>query len=469
MAKIILGFLFKRRSVTFKNKKQEYFEFLDYVPGITFINKDDENIFHVLSGKYMGEYANDLKEGSSDFVFLPEDLEYAIEKNDNTINYNNIRKIRMANCIKYKYYVRDKSGKSLERPKDKDFLTFLEKRDNKGNSGFYEEEFEKTSDISTMYASIKKTIISQDEQIMQILTALFKNQRVINSSLDIDTIAKLKENILVFGSTGTGKTEILKRISKLYNVPIVIEDATSLSETGYEGRDVVDMLDDLFHEADCNLDNAEKGILVIDEFDKLAEKSEDHETHVSRLGVQRSLLKLLDGATFYLDDTKFDTSKLTIVVLGAFTGITIGDDYKNITTKDFIDYGIIRELIGRFSKTIAMNPLTKEDIIKILKESDFSPLYVYKKLFDLLGVGFNYDDEFVEYIADIAISKESGARSLKTVVDECIGSALFKIFAGEYSDISLVKPQGDDNPPYVLTKKVHEAKKSGFFGRNKKD
>ena len=107
-------------------------------------------------------------------------------------------------------------------------------------------------------------------------------------------------------------------------------------------------------------------------------------------------------------------------------------------------YGIMRELIGRFSKTIAMNPLSKEDIIKILKESDFSPLNTYKKLFDMLEVNFDFSDEFIEYIAELAITKQSGARSLKTVFDDCISSALFRIFAGEYSSISLVKPD-DEN------------------------
>ena len=326
-----------------------------------------------------------------------------------------------------------------------------------------------------MYLSIKKTIISQDEQIMQILTALFKNQKVVNSDLDMDLIAKLKENILIYGSTGTGKTEILKRISKLYNIPLVIEDATSLSEIGYQGRNITDMLEDLYLAADNDIDLAEKGILVIDEFDKLAEKSEDNNSHVSRLGVQRSLLKLLDGSLFYFDDKKFDTSKLTVVALGAFTGIiddkklnknTIGfgnniirekvncDDYSKVSSNDFINYDIMRELIGRFSKTIAMNPLTKEDIIKILKESDFSPLNTYKKLFDMLEVEFDFTDEFIEYIAEQAISKQSGARSLKTVFDDCISSALFRIFAGEYSSISLVKPNDENNKPYVLTKKI---------------
>ena len=99
-----------------------------------------------------------------------------------------------------------------------------------------------------------------------------------------------------------------------------------------------------------------------------------------------------------------------------------------------------------------MNTLGKEDIIKILKESDFSPINTYKKLFEILGVKYDFNDEFIEYIADLAIKQNSGARSLKTVFDECISSALFRIFAGEYSEISLIKPNDDNEKPYVLKK-----------------
>lgn len=183
-------------------------------------------------------------------------------------------------------------------------------------------------------------------------------------------------------------------------------------------RNITDILKDLCLAANGNIKLAEKCILVIDEFDKLAEKSGYNQPHVSRLGVQRSLLKLLDGTLFYFDNNQFDSSRLTVV--GAFIGITNGDDYKKLTTEDFMKYGIMRELIGRFSKTIAMNPLEKEDIIKILKDSDFSPLNAYQKLFEMLQVKFEFNDDFIEYIADLAIAKKSGTRSLKTVFDDCI-------------------------------------------------
>jgi len=476
MARLSVGYLFKKKFVIYQSKKFEIFEFVDYVTAISFTNTSDNERCNIISGNNVGSYASVINKNANeedDFIFIHDDLSEAIEKNKNKVNFVEIRKNKIS--ITAKYYLRKDNGVGLTRLFNNDLITFLEKESSKDKLKYDEKiesdsynmlyesgkdeikeskEFEKNTDISAMYSTIKKTVISQDEQIMQILTSLFKNQKVVESDLDTDLIAKLKENILIYGSTGTGKTEILKRISKLYNIPIVIEDATSLSEAGYQGRKITDMLEDLCLAANGNIKLAEKGILVIGEFDKLAEKSGDNQSHVSRLGVQRSLLKLLDGTLFYFGDKQFDSSRLTIVGIGAFTGITNGDDYKQLTTEDFVKYGIIRELIGRFSKTIAMNSLEKEDIIKILKNSDFSPLNTYKKLFEMLQVQFEFTDDFIEYIADLAIAKKSGARSLKTVFDDCISSALFRIFAGEYSGISLVKPDGENEKTYILTKKI---------------
>ena len=462
MLNLSIGYLFKKEHITYQSKKWEIFEFVDYITAISFINTDNNERCNILSGSYAGSYASaiDKNANEEDLIFISDSLSDAIKDNENKVNFDQVRVNRIVSTAKY--YLRNDNGTGLTKLVNNDLVNFLEKDSAKGKSEFDEEVFEKNTDISTMYSSIKKTIISQDEQIMQILTALFKNQKVVESDLDIDLIAKLKENILIYGSTGTGKTEILKRISKLYNIPIVIEDATSLSETGYQGRKITDMLEDLCSAANGDIKLAEKGILVIDEFDKLAERSGDNQSHVSRLGVQRSLLKLLDGTLFYFDNKQFDSSRLTVVGVGAFTGIKSGDDYKQLTTEDFMDYGIMRELIGRFSKTIAMNPLEKEDIIKILKNSDFSPLNTYKKLFEILQVQFEFSDGFIEYIADLAITKKSGARSLKTVFDDCISSALFRIFAGEYSGISLIKPNAENEKPYILTK---TQKKKGLFKR----
>lgn len=445
---INVGVLFQLKCVKFKLKKYEIFEFVDFVAAICFTNTNNQKVCTILNGPRNVEVAFMFGEEliEDKYYFNALSLSDAVKLADNRVDFSKIRTIIRAEMAN-KYHV-IKNGE-LEEVTNKALISYLDSL--KKEKTFSEGAFDGETDISKMYNSIKQTIISQDEQIMQILTALFKNQKVVDSNLDSDLIAKLKENIIIYGSTGTGKTEILKRISKLYKIPIVIEDATSLSEVGYTGRNVTDMLEDLYIAADRNLELAQKGILVIDEFDKLAEKDSEG-THVSRFGVQRSLLKILDGSEIYFNNIKFDTSKLTIVALGAFTGITSGDEYKNLTSDDFEKYGILRELIGRFSKTIAMKPLEKEDIIQILQKSDFSPLNTYKELFKMLKVDFTYNDEFVEYIAELAIAKNSGARSIKTVFDNEISSALFRIFAGEYSGISLVRPDDVNKEAYILTK-----------------
>lgn len=448
MSRLAIGHLLKAKKINLDGDNYNFFEYVDFVTGITFENTNNYGICNVISGKYIGKYALTSGNKESEYRFFEENLGDTIRKNGNSVDFEKIRALMLKS--KAKYY--KKNGSSFTAITDKKVIAAIDKA-LKTQSEFNEENLKSNSNIATMYNDIKKTIIAQDEQIMQILTALFKNQTVINSNLDDDLIAKLKENVLICGSTGTGKTEVLKRISKLYDIPIVIEDATSLSETGYVGRKITDLLEDLYLSADENIEKAQKGILVIDEFDKLAEGHTNSGDHVSRIGVQRSLLKLLDGSLFYFDDKKFDTSKLTVVALGAFTGIKQGDDYANLTNDDFIKYGMMRELMGRFSKIIKMNTLTEEDIIKILKESDFSPLNTYKVLFEKLGIEYSYTEDFIQYIAEIAVTKQSGARSLKMVFDDAISGALFKIFAGEYTSISLERPSSENDKPYTLTDK----------------
>lgn len=338
-----------------------------------------------------------------------------------------------------KFYTWNFEKKDFEEITDKNFLAKQKKKKNVNPNDL---------DILKMYDEVKKTIIAQDEQVKQVLASVYKNQRIINSSLDDETISKLKENIIVYGPTGTGKTEILSQIAKLCDVPIVIEDVTSFSETGYVGRDVSEMLSDLYSRAGMDLEFAEKGILVIDEFDKIAEGGMNGNAEgPSRNGVQRSLLKLLDGGTINFREDNYDgtmidfnTSRLTVVALGAFSGIKKNDDYSDISTKDFIDYGIMREVMGRFSKLVSMNAFSKDEYKRILLESNLSPLNTYKKLFEEMGIKFTYDDDLIDYIADEAVALDCGARSLKTVFDGIISDSLFDLFAGNSKELHLTKP-----------------------------
>lgn len=357
-----------------------------------------------------------------------------------------------------KFYTYDPNKDEFSEIKDAEFLA-RNKRKTHDNL-----------DILSMYSEVKKTIISQDEQIKQILASVYKNQKIVNSSLDDDTIRKLKENIIVYGPTGTGKTEILSQVAKLCDVPIVIEDITSFTETGYVGRDVSDMLLDLYSAAGMDLELAERGILVIDEFDKVAEGGEYGNTEgPSRSGVQRSLLKLLDGGTLSVREDNYDaavmdfnTSKLTVVALGAFSGIKKDDDYSDVSTRDFIDRGIMREVMGRFSKLVAMNQFEREDYKKILLESNLSPINTYQKLFEELGIKFSYDDDLIDYIIDEAVALDCGARSLKTVFDGIISDSLFDVFSNNSKEVHLSVPK-DKTKSYAVRKRASEnRKKVGF-------
>ena len=437
-----LAIILEKKECIVDGKKQTYYERQEPCVGFYYDFGNTGRNFIVLTGKLAGETID----SNSIYICVNfKTLDDLCVENNRVYNYDKF----MSEYREYigEYYTLD-SNNTFSRITDQELLEKI-----RGKAKEYDDTIlNNNTDISQMYSAIKKTIISQDEQIMQILTSLFKNQKVINLSLGLDMIAKLKENIIVYGSTGTGKTEILKRIANIYKIPIVIEDATSLSETGYVGRDIKDMLENLYLAAEKDMEKAEKGILVIDEFDKLAEKGNNSRDHISRIGVQRSLLKLLDGSTFYFGDKKFDTSRLSVVALGAFTGIVDNDDYSNVSPTDFVNYGIMRELMGRFSKMVVMNSLSKEDIKKILIESDFSPLNTYRLLFESMDIEFSYDEDFIDYIAEKAVALKSGARSLKTVFDDTISSAMFRIFAGEYSAINLIKPNNEERP-YVLTKK----------------
>ena len=206
MANLKIGFLFKKIKVDIKNNQYDVFETIDYVTAICFRNADCDDMCNVTSGANAGIYAGVLgNEDEFDYIFFEEDLSKVIEKNDNKVNFETIRKKNLENSSKYYY---KKSNTCLSCVKNEKVLKYLENYNKKDDLDFDDKEFENTSDISSMYSEIKKTIISQDEQIMQILTSLFKNQKVADSNLDLDLIAKIKENILIYGSTGTGKTEI---------------------------------------------------------------------------------------------------------------------------------------------------------------------------------------------------------------------------------------------------------------------
>lgn len=469
--------LYKKRLISKDGQMYEILESKGPVLGYTERDFNDKKCFVITTGEYALEEAKILKKRQDDidFYVVIGDIVQEVMDNNGIFDFDKIEKSSMFYLPKYFIVTSDGFFDAVsERTKieeiDKCISKEIKKEPIKTEKKFV------PGTISKMKKEITDVIISQDKQVETILESLYKNQVIADSNTSLDKKAKFKENILIYGPTGTGKTEILNRIKNLFDVPMVIEDCTSLSETGYVGRNISDMLINLYKAAGENIKKAERGILVIDEFDKLAEK-DSHSPMVSRSGVQRGLLKLLDGADFMLNGTKINTSNLTIVALGAFSGIdktvtekTMGfgskqkEDiirtYSDISADDFKNYGLMPELVGRFAKYVSMNPLNKDDLAKILTESNSSPLNVFKEFANSIGVSLTYDYEFIEYIAKEAMKLNTGARGIKTTFENSTSGIMYKVFEGSCNDIHLVSPLKNENQAFILSKKPTPRKKN---------
>ncbi len=272
-----------------------------------------------------------------------------------------------------------------------------------------------------------------------------------------------KSNVILVGETGTGKTLLAKTIARILNVPFAIADATVLTEAGYVGEDVESILSRLLQAADFNPKKAERGIVFIDEIDKIARKSDNPSItrDVSGEGVQQALLKLLEGAVIGVPPyggrkhpeqklVEIDTSNILFICGGAFAGIdkiisrrinkqpigfTSGAkeeiDEENllqyISPTDIRHFGLIPELVGRFPVLSHLNPLSREALLQILTEPKNSLVKQYKKLFEMEGVDLEFTPEVLEYIVDKAIEFKLGARGLRSICEAIMLDAMYEI------------------------------------------
>lgn len=293
-------------------------------------------------------------------------------------------------------------------------------------------------------------IIGQDEAKRKISIAVYNHyKRVFNENLNID-----KSNIMLLGPSGTGKTEIARTIANLLNVPFVIVDATTLTEAGYVGDDVENILLKLIKAANYDIEKAEYGIIYIDEIDKIAKKGENVSItrDVSGEGVQQALLKIIEGTDKVRvpmeggrkhpngDCYEIDTKNILFIAAGAFDGInsllknnnTIGINsriYNNenvkYTPEDLIKFGMIREFVGRFPVITQTNALTKQDLIRILTEPKNAITKQYKALLKLDDVNIEFTEDYLEEIARSALENGTGARGLRTVIEETLEDIMF--------------------------------------------
>lgn len=317
---------------------------------------------------------------------------------------------------------------------------------------------------SQIKAHLDQYVVGQDEAKKTLSVAVYNHYKRLRQNKKSDVEIQ-KSNILMIGSTGSGKTYLAQSLAKFLGVPFAIADATTLTEAGYVGEDVENILLTLLQNADFDNKLAEKGIVYIDEIDKLSRKSENMSTtrDVGGEGVQQALLKIIEGTVSRVplsggrkhpqaECVDIDISNMLFICGGAFSGLekiieqrnnkgksigfnadvkVIGDndnmDLSDVQQKDLVKYGLMPELIGRLPVVTTLNPLSEADLVRILTEPKNALTKQYQELLAMDGVKLEFEEDALKRIAELAIKKEIGARGLRSIIEKAMQNVMFSI------------------------------------------